>query len=74
LEKKPTFDSLGYSGTYDALNKSITLAPDRQSVVVEYTKYFPDWELYAPGVSPVHTLVALQMVKRSLVHTHTTWR
>ena len=59
LQKKPTFDSLGYSGTYDALNKSITLAPDRQSVVIEYTKYFPDWELYAPGVSPVHTLVAL---------------
>jgi peptide/nickel transport system substrate-binding protein len=66
LDKKPTFDSLGYSGTYNELIKSITLAPDRQSVVLEYSKFFPDWELYAPGVSPVHALVALAEGKTKL--------
>lgn len=66
LKKKPVFDSLGYSGTYSSLIKSITLAPDRQSVVLEYSKFFPDWELYAPGVSPVHALVALAEGKTKL--------
>jgi peptide/nickel transport system substrate-binding protein len=66
LDKKPVFDSLGYSGTYNELIESVTLAPDRQSVVLEYSKFFPDWELYAPGVSPVHTLVALAEGKTKL--------
>ncbi len=66
LKNKPAFDSLGYSGTYSSLIKGITLAPDRQSVVLEYSKFFPDWELYAPGVSPVHALVALAEGKTKL--------
>ncbi len=66
LDKKPAFDSLGYSGTYTSLIKGITLAVDRQSVVLEYSKFFPDWELYAPGVSPVHALVALANGEKKL--------
>jgi peptide/nickel transport system substrate-binding protein len=66
LKKKPVFDSLGYSGTYSALIKGVTLAPDRQSVVLEYSSFFPDWELYAPGVSPVHALLALANGEKKL--------
>lgn len=65
-EKKPAFDSLGYSGTYDSLIKSVTLVQGRQGVVLEYSKFFPDWELYAPGVFPVHALVGLAQGEKKL--------
>jgi peptide/nickel transport system substrate-binding protein len=42
------------------------LASDRMSVVIEWKKFFPDWEVYAPGVSPVHALVALAQGKTKL--------
>jgi peptide/nickel transport system substrate-binding protein len=64
--KKPAFDSLGYSSTYNTLIKDVTLATDRMSVVIEWKKFFPDWEVYAPGVSPVHALVALAEGKTKL--------
>jgi peptide/nickel transport system substrate-binding protein len=64
--KKPAFDSLGYSSTYNSLIKDVTLANDRMSVVIEWKKFFPDWEVYAPGVSPVHALVALAEGKTKL--------
>ena len=50
----PVFDSGGYSRTYNTLIKDVTLATDRMSVVIEWKSFFPDWEVYAPGVSPVH--------------------
>lgn len=65
-DKKPAFDSLGYSGTYDTLIKSVSLVQGRQGLVVEYSKYFPDWELYAPGVFPVHALVGLALGEKKL--------
>ena len=65
-DKKPAFDSLGYSGTYNSLITDVTLASDRMSVVIEWKKFFPDWEVYAPGVSPVHALVALAQGKTKL--------
>jgi peptide/nickel transport system substrate-binding protein len=65
-DKKPAFDSLGYSSTYNSLIKDVTLATDRMSVVIEWKKFFPDWEIYAPGVSPVHALVALAEGKTKL--------
>ena len=65
-DKKPAFDSLGYSSTYNTLIKDVTLATDRMSVVIEWKKFFPDWEVYAPGVSPVHAMVALAEGKTKL--------
>jgi peptide/nickel transport system substrate-binding protein len=64
--KKPAFESLAYSSTYNTLIKDVTLATDRMSVVIEWKKFFPDWEVYAPGVSPVHALVALAEGKTKL--------
>ena len=65
-DKEPALDSGGYSGTYNTLIKNITLAPDRMSVVIEWKKFFPDWEVFAPGVSPVHALVAMAEGKTKL--------
>ncbi len=64
--KKPAFDSGSYSLTYNSLIKDVTLATDRMSVVLEWDKFFPDWELYAPGAFPVHALVALSEGKTKL--------
>ena len=65
-DKRPAFDSGGYSGTYNTLIKDVTLASDRMSVVIEWKKFFPDWEIFAPGVSPVHAMVALAEGKTKL--------
>ena len=65
-DKEPAFDSGGYSSTYNTLIKDITLASDRMSVVIEWKKFFPDWEVFAPGVSPVHALVAMAEGKTKL--------
>jgi peptide/nickel transport system substrate-binding protein len=64
--KKPVFESGAYSQTYNTLIKDVTLATDRMSVVIEWKKFFPDWEVYAPGVSPVHAMVALAEGKTKL--------
>ena len=64
--KKPAFDSGGYSSTYNSLIKDVTLATDRMSVVIEWDKFFPDWEVFAPGAFPVHALVALSEGKTKL--------
>ena len=60
------FDSLGYNGTYEELIKDVSLAPDQMSVVLTYSQFFPDWELYGPGPSPVHTLVAMALGEKKL--------
>ena len=60
------FDSLGYNGAYNELIRDVSIAPDRMSVVLTYSKFFPDWELYGPGPSPVHTLVAMALGEKKL--------
>jgi peptide/nickel transport system substrate-binding protein len=64
--KKPAFNSGAYSRTYNTQIKDISLAVDRMSVVLEYKAFFPDWEVYAPGVFPVHALVAIAEGKTKL--------
>ena len=65
-DKKPAFDSLGYGGSYSKLIKDVSIAPDRMSVVLTYSKYFPDWEIAGPGPAPVHALVAMAMGEKKL--------
>lgn len=65
-DKKPAFDSLGYGGSYSKLIKDVAIAPDRMSVVLTYSKYFPDWEIAGPGPSPVHALVAMALGEKKL--------
>ena len=60
------FDSLGYNGAYSDLIKDVSIASDRMSVVLTYKKFFPDWELYGPGPSPVHALMALANGEKKL--------
>jgi peptide/nickel transport system substrate-binding protein len=56
----PAFDSSGYGGVYDeSIVGEPTLSADKQSVTLRFNKKIPDWELYGPGPSPVHTLVLL---------------
>ncbi len=65
-EKKPAFDSLGYSGTYNNLIKSVAVDSGRRSLTVTWEKFFPDWELYTPGVFPVHAITALALGETKL--------
>jgi len=65
-DKKPAFDSLGYSGTYSSLIKSVQTDSGLRSLTVTYSKYFPDWELYAPGVFPAHAITALALGEKKL--------
>ena len=62
----PKFDSVGYSGTYGTHVKGLpVLSADHYSLTVSFDKPLPDWELLAPGPSPVHTLELLADGKRS---------
>ncbi len=65
-DKRPAFDSLGYSGSYDSLIKSVAVDSGRRSLTVTWEKFFPDWELYAPGVFPVHAITALALGETKL--------
>lgn len=65
-EKKPAFDSLGYSGTYSSLIKDVAVDSGHRSITVTYSKYFPDWELYAPGVFPAHAVTGLALGEKKL--------
>ena len=60
------FDSLGYNGAYNTLIKDVAIASDRMSVILSYKKFFPDWELYGPGPSPVHALMALSLGEKKI--------
>jgi peptide/nickel transport system substrate-binding protein len=54
---KPAFDSVSYGGTYDNNVVGLpTLSADKMSLTVKFAKPLPDWELLAPGPSPVHAL------------------
>ncbi|MFM2276889.1 MAG: hypothetical protein RIT12_285 [Actinomycetota bacterium] len=54
------FDSVGYSGTYAENVVGLpTVSKDKLSIEVRFKKPLPDWQLLAPGVSPVHALSLL---------------
>lgn len=66
-DKVPAFNSLGYNGEYnDNIVGVPTLSKDQMSVTLRFKKQLADWELYLPGPSPVHALVALANGKTGL--------
>jgi peptide/nickel transport system substrate-binding protein len=63
----PKFDSIGYSSTYaDHVVGLPVLSADKMSLTVKFDKPLPDWELLAPGPSPVHTLELMADGKKGL--------
>jgi peptide/nickel transport system substrate-binding protein len=64
----PVFNSISYGGTFDNHIVGLpVLSADKQSVTLQFDAPIPNWDLYGPGVSPVHTLVALANGKTSLL-------
>ena len=65
--KKPAFDSLGYGGAY-SLNVvgEPTLSNGNMTLTTKFAKPLPDWELLAPGPSPVHALSLMADGKKGL--------
>lgn len=56
----PVFDSVSYGGAYgDHVVGLPQLSSDKMSLTVRFDKPLPDWELLAPGPSPVHALTHL---------------
>ena len=63
----PAFNSNGYGGTYaDNIVGEPTLSADKMSVTLRFKQRIANWDLYGPGVSPVHTLVLLSEGKKAL--------
>lgn len=61
------FDSVGYGGTYGENVVGLpTVSKDKLSIEVRFKKPLPDWQLLAPGVSPVHALSLLADKKTGL--------
>jgi peptide/nickel transport system substrate-binding protein len=64
---KPAFDSLGDGGAY---SKNVVgepkLSNGNMTLTVKFGKPLPDWELLAPGPSPVHALSLLADGKKGL--------
>ena len=66
-EVAPAFNALCYGGTYDEHHVGLpTLSSDKMSVTIEYDAKIPDWQIYGPGPSPVHTLVLMAEGKTKL--------
>jgi len=66
-EVAPAFNALCYGGTYDEHHVGLlTLSSDEMSVTIEYDAKIPDWQIYGPGPSPVHTLVLMAQGKTKL--------
>jgi peptide/nickel transport system substrate-binding protein len=64
---KPTFDSLGYGGSYsDHVVGEPVLSAKNMVLTVKYDKPLPDWELLAPGPYPVHALSLMADGKKGL--------
>lgn len=64
---KPAFDSVSYSSTYaDHVVGLPKLSSDRMSLTVSFDKPLPDWELLAPGPTPVHALTLMADGKKGL--------
>jgi len=63
----PSFDSVGYGGTYDEhVVGNPVLSADKMSLTVKFDQPLPDWELLAPGPSPVHALELMHDGKKGL--------
>jgi len=63
----PAFDSVGYGGAYgDHIVGLPTLSADKMSITNRFDKPLPDWELLAPGPSPVHALQLMADGKKGL--------
>jgi peptide/nickel transport system substrate-binding protein len=63
----PVFDSVGYGGTYDEHVVGLpVVSSDRMSLTVRFDKPLPDWELLAPGPSPVHAMTLMADGKKGL--------
>ena len=64
---KPAFDAVGYGGTYGTHVVGLpTVSADKMSLTVKFDKPLPDWELLAPGPSPIHALSLLADGKKGL--------
>ena len=63
----PKFDSVAYGSTYGTHVVGLpVVSADHYSLTVKFDKPLPDWELLAPGPSPVHTLEMLADNKKAL--------
>jgi peptide/nickel transport system substrate-binding protein len=63
----PAFDSVGYGSTYGENVVGLpVISKDKLSMTVQFKKPLPDWQLLAPGVSPVHALSLLADKKSGL--------
>jgi peptide/nickel transport system substrate-binding protein len=63
----PSFDSVGYGATYGKHVVGLpTLSASNMKLTVKFDKPLPDWELLAPGPSPVHALSLLADGKKGL--------
>ncbi|MEN9324502.1 MAG: hypothetical protein RL414_256 [Actinomycetota bacterium] len=63
----PAFYSGAYGGTYDDHIVGLpTLSADKMSVTLQFDQPIPNWDLYGPGVSPIHTLIQLANGEKSL--------
>jgi peptide/nickel transport system substrate-binding protein len=66
-EGTPAFDAIGYGGTYGTHVVGLPkVSADKMSLTVKFGQPLPDWELLAPGPSPVHALSLLADGKKGL--------
>jgi len=64
---KPAFDSNCYGSTYGEHVVGLPkLSADKMTLTVKFDKPLPDWELLAPGPSPVHALSLMADGKKGL--------
>lgn len=63
----PAFDSVNYGGPYgEHVVGNPVLSKDHMSITVKFDKPMADWELLAPGPSPVHALELMVDGKKGL--------
>ena len=63
----PAFDSVSYGGAYSEHVVGLpTLSADKMKLTVKFDQPLPDWELLAPGPSPVHALSLMADGKKGL--------
>jgi peptide/nickel transport system substrate-binding protein len=63
----PAFDSVNYGSTYgEHVVGNPVLSKDKMSMTVKFDKPLADWELLAPGVTPVHALELMVDGKKKL--------
>jgi len=61
------FDSGGYGGVYDQnVVGTPTLSANKMTLKVTYKARIPDWQQFAPGVSPAHALELLAAGTKTL--------